>query len=60
MNTSQRAALVQLMQRYTNKKSKSASTARAALIAEGIYTKKGKISAAYGGESLKKRPAKKG
>ena len=59
MNASQRAALVRLMKRYTEKKSASPGKARAALIAEGIYTKKGKISAAYGGEDPGKRTARK-
>ena len=47
------AAILKVLAEQTKQKSKSAATARAALIKEGIYTPKGNLRAKFGGGKAK-------
>lgn len=52
-----RTAIEKLIADYTAKHTVSKAAARAALIAEGIYTKKGALRAEFGGGSKKAKNA---
>ncbi|MDR6127629.1 hypothetical protein QE361_000416 [Sphingomonas sp. SORGH_AS802] len=52
-----RAAIIGLIEQYTETHLATPDTARAALINEGIYTKAGKLRAEYGGSGKKTLPA---
>jgi hypothetical protein len=47
------AEIFKLLKEQTKRNTVSRAAARAALIDEGIYTKKGKVRAEYGGEPRK-------
>ncbi|WP_296615541.1 hypothetical protein [Sphingomonas sp.] len=47
------AEILKLLEEQTKRNSASPAAARASLIAEGIYTKKGKLRVEYGGKSKK-------
>ncbi|HEY2070519.1 MAG TPA: hypothetical protein VGG48_13260 [Rhizomicrobium sp.] len=51
----QREAILAAIEKYTKRMTVSKAAARRALIAEGIYTKSGKLAAHYGGG--RKKPA---
>lgn len=58
MTTAQRnAEILRILQVQTKRNTVSKAAARASLIAEGIYTKKGKLRVAFGGSSTRKAPA---
>lgn len=44
-----RAAIIKLIERYTEANCTDAATARRALIREGIYTEEGELAPEYGG-----------
>lgn len=44
------AEILKILEEQTERNTVSRAAARASLIAEGIYTKKGKIRAEFGGE----------
>lgn len=50
-----RDAILAMIDRYTAEKTVDRKTAREALIAEGIYTKKGKLRVAFGGPSRSRK-----
>lgn len=52
-----RAAIIGLIEHYTETHLATAATARAALINEGIYTKAGRLRAEFGGSGKKTLPA---
>lgn len=47
------AAILKVLAEQTKRKTKSAATARDALIKEGIYTSKGNLRAKFGGGKAK-------
>ena len=51
------SAIKELIQRYTERVTVSKKTARAALIAEGIYNKKGVLRPEFGGPGKKSKSA---
>jgi len=52
-----RNAIESLIQRHTDLSTATRQQARATLISEGIYTKKGTLRVEYGGESKKNKNA---
>lgn len=52
------AAILKLLETYTQKTTISRAVARKALIEEGIYTKKGKLRVEFGGERKAAKAAK--
>jgi hypothetical protein len=48
-----RSAVLTLIERHTAAKTVSKAVARNSLIAEGIYTKKGQLTAEFGGKTKK-------
>lgn len=58
MTEAQRSqAISRLIKAYTDETTVSQSSARAALIKEGIYTKKGRLRAEFGGSQPKDKAA---
>jgi hypothetical protein len=45
----QRAAIIEMIDKHTEKVTVSKTDAKRSLVEEGIYTKRGKLSAHYGG-----------
>jgi hypothetical protein len=52
-DTQRRQAITGLIESYTKLHSANRASARAALINEGIYTRKGKLRAEFGGSDTK-------
>jgi hypothetical protein len=52
-----RTAIMDLIEKHTAANTVSREVARASLIGEGIYTKAGKLKAAFGGRSKKAKSA---
>jgi len=52
-----RNAIKNLIEKYTAAKTVSKAIAREALIAEGIYTRKGQLRVEYGGVTKKRKTA---
>lgn len=51
----QRAAIKEMIQRRTAEAVQSRETARQTLIKEGVYTRNGELTPAYGGKSIAAR-----
>jgi hypothetical protein len=52
--TQRNAEIIKILAAHTKKNTVSKAVARASLIAEGIYTKDGKLRPEFGGEPKKK------
>lgn len=55
--TQRNAAIRELLKAHTAKNTATKAAARNGLIAEGIYTKEGKLRAEYGGEGKRTKSA---
>lgn len=51
------AAILQIIEKHTARSTKSKKVAREGLIAEGIYTKSGKLRPEFGGPGKRKKAA---
>ena len=57
MTSERKEKALKALEAYTHKITKTKSSARKALVREGIYTHEGKLTAEYGGPKTKKTSA---